>query len=89
MGRLTAGRRDATVGRLISTTSLAATVGRLTTNFPREDDAPPVPSAAKSRLGPGTEETNRSWSLIEIRGMSIGISTDSLKLKIGGFSCFK
>ena len=46
VGRLTAGRRDATVGRLISTTSLAATVGRLTTKFGREDDAPPVPSAA-------------------------------------------
>ena len=46
MGRLTTGRRDATVGRLISTTSLVATVGRLTTKFPREDDAPPVPSAA-------------------------------------------
>ena len=61
MGRLTAGRRDATVGRLISTTSVAATVGRLTTKFGREDDAPPVPSAASSRLGPGTEVTNRSW----------------------------
>ena len=48
-----------TVGRLISATSLAATVGRLptkrvsaatvgrlTTKFGREDDAPPVPSAA-------------------------------------------
>ena len=46
VGRLTTGRRDATVGRLISATSLAATVGRLTTKFPREDDAPPVPSAA-------------------------------------------
>ena len=46
VGRLTTGRRDATVGKLISTTSLAATVGRLTTKFPREDDAPPVPSAA-------------------------------------------
>ena len=46
VGRLTAGRRDATVGRLNSTTSLTATVGRLTTKFPREDDAPPVPSAA-------------------------------------------
>ena len=46
MGRLTTGRRDATVGRLISTTSFAATVGRLTTKFGREDDAPPVPSAA-------------------------------------------
>ena len=44
--RLTTGRRDATVGRLISTTSLAATEGRLTTKFDREDDAPPVPSAA-------------------------------------------
>ena len=40
VGRLTTGRRDATVGRLISTTSLAATVGRLTTKFGREDDAP-------------------------------------------------
>ena len=89
VGRLTTGRRDATVGRLISTTSLAATVGRLTTKFPREEDAPPVPSAAESRLGPGTEETNRSWSLMEIHGMSIGISTDSLKLRIGEFSCFK
>ena len=46
VGRLTTGRRDATVGRLISATSLAATVGRLTTKFGREDDAPPVPSAA-------------------------------------------
>ena len=59
MGRLTAGSRDATGGRLISATSLAApvgrlttkrvsvaTVGRLTTKFRREDDAPPVPSAA-------------------------------------------
>ena len=46
VGRLTTGRRDATGGRLISTTSLAATVGRLTTKFGREDDAPPVPSAA-------------------------------------------
>ena len=46
VGRPTTGRRDATVGRLISTTSLAATVGRLTTKFGREDDAPPVPSAA-------------------------------------------
>ena len=46
VGRLTTGRRDATVGRLISTTSLVATVGRLTTRFGREDDAPPVPSAA-------------------------------------------
>ena len=46
VGRLTTGRRDATGGRLISTTSWAATVGRLTTKFPREDDAPPVPSAA-------------------------------------------
>ena len=46
VGRLTTGRRDAAVGRLISTTSLAATVGRLTTKFGREDDAPPVPSAA-------------------------------------------
>ena len=46
VGRLTTGRRDATVGRLISTTSLAATVGRLRTKFGREDDAPPVPSAA-------------------------------------------
>ena len=46
VGRLTTGRRDATVGRLLSTTSLAATVGRLTTKFGREDDAPPVPSAA-------------------------------------------
>ena len=45
-GRLTTGRRDATVGRLISTTSLVATVGRLTTKVGREDDAPPVPSAA-------------------------------------------
>ena len=34
------------IGRLISTTSLIATVGRLTTKFGREDDAPPVPSAA-------------------------------------------
>ena len=31
MGRLTAGRRDATGGRLISATLLVATVGRLTT----------------------------------------------------------
>ena len=46
VGRLTTGRRDATGGRLISTTSLAATVGRLPTKFPREDDAPPVRSAA-------------------------------------------
>ena len=46
VGRLTAGRRDATGGRLISTTSLVATVGRLTTKVGREDDAPPVPSAA-------------------------------------------
>ena len=46
VGRLTTGRRDATVGRLISTTSLVATVGRLTAKFGREDDAPPVPSAA-------------------------------------------
>ena len=46
MGRLTTGRRDATVGRLISTISLVATVGRLTINFGREDDAHPVPSAA-------------------------------------------
>ena len=45
-GRLTTSRRDVTGGRLISTTSLAATVGRLTTKFRREDDAPPVPSAA-------------------------------------------
>ena len=45
-GRLTTGRRDATVGRLISATSLVATVVRLTTRFGREDDAPPVPSAA-------------------------------------------
>ena len=50
---------DATGGRLISATSLvatvgrltikrvsAATVGRLTTKFGREDDAPPIPSAA-------------------------------------------
>ena len=43
VGRLTVGRRDATGGRLISATS---TVGRLTTKFGREDDAPPVPSAA-------------------------------------------
>ena len=61
VGRLTTGRRDATVGRLISTTSVAATVGRLTTKFGRKDDAPPVPSAASSRLGPSTEVTNRSW----------------------------
>ena len=46
VGRLTTGRSDATVGRLVSTTSLAATMGRLTTKFGREDDAPPVPSAA-------------------------------------------
>ena len=46
VGRLTTGRRDATVGRLISTTSLAATMGRLPTKFDREDDDPPVPSAA-------------------------------------------
>ena len=46
VGRLTAGRRDATGGRLISATSLVATVGRLTTKSGREDDAPPVPSAA-------------------------------------------
>ena len=46
VGRLTTGRRDATVGRLISATSLVATVVRLTTRFGREDDAPPVPSAA-------------------------------------------
>ena len=46
VGRLTTEIRDGTVGRLISTTSLAATVGRLTTKFGREDDAPPVPSAA-------------------------------------------
>ena len=46
VGRLTTGRRDATRGRLISTTSLVATVGRHTTKFGREDDAPPVPSAA-------------------------------------------
>ena len=46
VGRLTTERRDATVGRLISTTSLVAIVGRLTTKFGREDDAPPVPSAA-------------------------------------------
>ena len=46
VGRLTTGRRDATVGRLISTTSSAATVGRLTTKFGRDDNAPPVPSAA-------------------------------------------
>ena len=46
VGRLTARRRDATGGRLNSTTSLVATVGRLTTRFGREDDAPPVPSAA-------------------------------------------
>ena len=46
MGRVTTGRRDATVGRLISITLLAATVGRLTTEFGGEDDAPPVPSAA-------------------------------------------
>ena len=46
LGRHTNGRRDAAVGGLISTTSLAATVGRLTTKFGREDDAPPVPSAA-------------------------------------------
>ena len=46
MGRLTTGRRDVTGGRLISTTSLAATVDKLTTKFGREDDAPPVPSAA-------------------------------------------
>ena len=37
---------DATGGRLISATSLVATVGRLTTKSGREDDAPPVPSAA-------------------------------------------
>ena len=46
VGRLTTGRRDAAVGRLIFTTSFVATVGRLTTKFGREDDAPPVPSAA-------------------------------------------
>ena len=46
VGRLTAGRRDATVGRLISAASLIATVGRRKTKFSREDDAPPVPSAA-------------------------------------------
>ena len=46
VGTLTTERRDATVGRLISTTSLVATVGRLTIKFGREDDAPPVPSAA-------------------------------------------
>ena len=46
VGRLTTGRRDATVGRLISTTSLVHTVGRLTTKVGREDDAPPVLSAA-------------------------------------------
>ena len=46
VGRLTTGRRDATGGRLISATSLVATVGRLTTKFGREDEAPPVPSAA-------------------------------------------
>ena len=37
--RLTAGRRDAALGRLISATSLVATVGRLTTKVCREDDA--------------------------------------------------
>ena len=87
VGRLTTGRRDATVGRLNSTTSLVATVGRLTTRFGREDDAPPVPSAALSRLGLDTEATNRSWSLMDTLGMSI--STDSLKLRIEGFSCFR
>ena len=46
VGRLTAGRRDATGGRLISTTWLVATVGRLTTKVGRDDDAPPVPFAA-------------------------------------------
>ena len=46
VGRLTTGRSDATIGRLISTTLLVATMGRLTTKFGREDDAPPVPSAA-------------------------------------------
>ena len=45
VGRLTAGRRDATGGRLISAASLVATVGRLTTKVSRDDDAPPVPSA--------------------------------------------
>ena len=45
VGRLTAGRRDAIGGRLISTTSLIATVGRLTTKFGKEDDAASVPSA--------------------------------------------
>ena len=46
VGRLTAGRRDATGGRLISASWLVATVGRLTTKLCREDDVPPVPSAA-------------------------------------------
>ena len=35
----------ATVGRLTTGISVA-TMGRLTTKFGREDDAPPVPSAA-------------------------------------------
>ena len=42
----TAGKRDATGGRLISATSIVVTVGRLTTKVCREDDAPPVPSTA-------------------------------------------
>ena len=46
MGKLMTGRGDAIVGRLISTTSLVATMGRFTTKFGREDDAPLVPSAA-------------------------------------------
>ena len=65
VGRLTAGRRNATGGRLISTTWLLAAVGRFTTRFRRENDVP---------LGLGTAATNRSRTLIDTLGMSIGIS---------------
>ena len=59
VGRFTSGRRDATGGRLISATSLVATVGRLTTKW--------VSAAIVGRLTTGRRDATEVGCFPQLR----------------------